>query len=388
MFHEHAELCLVLGLDPDSFKTGLDNKVDGHTVSYNEEMIDHLERGLEYIYNKLSEYRMATGEEALLFVENRVRIEPWTMEKDGFGTSDVLMIFPLWNLIIVFDWKYGKIVVSPVRNDQLRLYGLGCWGDIAHKYFEGVDPSDIKVEYTIWQPRVPGGGGSWEETVAEMLAEGENIRIDAEKTYDPDAPRIAGPKQCQYCKASGDCSTLAAYNLSQFGARFDDIQEAVEHNVDLVEPDFGDWTDEQKSWVLLHKSVFERWFKKLHEEALLAAARGSAWPLMKMVQGSDGIRAWKAGTEEEVEALLISHLADSKRKSKPDAVTKKLMTPAKAQEVLGKKIYREHFADYVTRPPGKPILVPETDPRIALPTFGEELDEAMLFAEETENGEE
>lgn len=387
LFHEHAELCLVLGLDPEDFKTGVDNKVDGHTVSYNQEMIDHLTKGLDFIYSKLAEYRMDTGEEALLFVENRVRIEPWTMEPNGFGTSDVCMVFPLWRLIIVFDWKYGKIVVSPIRNDQLTLYGLGCWGDIAHKFFEGVDPADIRVEYIIWQPRVPGGGGSWGETVAEMLAEGELIRLDAEQTYDPDAPRTAGPKQCMYCKASGDCTTLADYNLKQFGIRFDDIDDAVELDIELADPDFAEWSLERRAYVLLHKAAFERWFKKLHEGAMLAAAQGSPWPMTKMIMGPDGNRAWKKGEEEEVEGLLVSLLAESKRKSKPEAVTRKLMTPAKAQEVLGKKIYENHLKPYVTRSPGKPMMAPETDPRPALPTFGQEFDEAMLLDDEEQTGE-
>lgn len=388
IFHEHAELALRLGLEPESFETGLENMIDGHRVAYDEEMVNHMGPGLEYIYNRMDIYRAETGEEPLLFVETRVRISTWTLEKDGFGTSDVIIIFPRWKLIIVFDWKYGKIAVSPVKNDQLTIYGLGSWETVASQYFPDIDPFEIVVELTIWQPRIPGGGGTWPTTMGDLLAEGEQIKIDAAKTYEPNAPRIPGPKQCQYCKRSGNCPEQAQYNLEQYSLHFDDIDDAIEFGIDLPDPDIDGWTDERKAFVLLHKAAFERWFKKLHEQALLDSARGQPWPMMKVVSGNAGHRAWEKGKEAEVQPLIERGIADNKRKKeKPSATVTKLITPAVAEAAVGKKYYREHLAPYTTRPPGKPIVVPETDPRDAIPTLGQQFDEAMLLEDEDENGE-
>jgi hypothetical protein len=222
--------------------------------------------------------------------------------------------------------------------------------------------------------------------MGDLIAEGEKIKIDAAATYDPDAPRTAGPKQCQYCKAAGKCSTLAQYNLEQYSVHFDDIEDSIELGIDLPEPDFDNWTDERKAWVLLHKSTFERWFKKLHEEALLEASRGQPWPLLKIVAGNAGHRAWD-GKEEIIVPLLERGIADNKRKKdKPKAVVSKVMTPAAAQTAVGKKYYDEHLKPYVRRPPGKPIIVPETDPRDAIPTLGQQFDDAMLLEDDDDNG--
>jgi hypothetical protein len=376
IFHTYAELALSLGIDPGYFPTGAEEIVDGHKVAYNDEMIDHMRRGIEYIKFKMGEHGNVP---VILMVEQRVKIEPWTGEPGGFGTSDVCIIFPTLRIILVFDWKYGKVVVSPVENDQLSLYALGCWTSFAGEIFDW-DPSDIHVEFIIWQPRVPGGGGSWPTTMEALLAEGAKIRQDAEETRDPNAPYTPGTKQCNYCKFAGKCAALAQYNLEQYGLHFDDIEDDLDYNVPPVEPDFDSWTPEKKAWVLLHKSLFERWFKKLHEEAMGDAARGKPYPLLKMVAGNAGWRKWK-GKEAEANARRVM-LENAK---KPEDILKEvILTPAQAETYFGKKKYRELLADYVTQPPGKPIIVPETDPRDPILTYGQEFDR---LADDDEDGE-
>src|SRR5690606_11185475 len=101
------------------------------------------------------------------------------------------------------------------------------WDTVACEIFDG-NPAGIEVELIIWQPRVPGGGGRWTTTMEWLLEEGNRIRIDAAATYDPDAPRVAGEKQCRYCRVRADCATHAIYNLSMVGLRFEDIDEGIE----------------------------------------------------------------------------------------------------------------------------------------------------------------
>ncbi len=374
MFHEHAELALRLDIDPGYFKTNLPCVIDGHKVEYNQEMIEHLRRGIEYIKFRMTEH----GEDVpvILMVEQRVSIEDWTHEPGGFGTSDVCIIFPTLRLIIVFDWKYGKIAVSPVENDQLTLYCLGCWKSFAGEIFDW-DPTDITVELTIWQPRVPGAGGTWKTTMEWVLAEGEKIKEDALATYDPLAPRTPGAKQCLYCKASADCPALAKYNLEMFSLRFDDIDDGIDYGIEPPEPDFEGWTPERKAYVQLHQKTFKRWLAKLGEQALEDAKKGQPWPLLKVIEGQPGHRYYKPDTADEVKGILVQLLGRSK------AVKEVVITPAQAQDALGKRTYEKHIKPYVETPRGKATIVPETDPRPALPSIGQEFD--VLMSEEDED---
>lgn len=374
IFHEHAELAVRLGIDPGYFRTGQKELIDGHEVAFDEEMIRHLRDGIEYLKFRMGEHGDVP---VILMVEQKVNIEPFTGEPGGKGTSDICIIFPTLRIILVFDWKYGKVVVSPVENDQLSLYGLGCWQSFAGDIFEW-DPTDIDVEFIIWQPRVPGGGGSWPTTMEKLLAEGEKIRQDAEETRDPNAPFTPGPKQCMYCKAAPKCAALAQYNLELYSLHFDEIADSIEFGIDVPEPDLDGWTDELKAWVLLHKAMFERWFKRLHEEALRDAARGKPLPHLKMVAGNQGRRFYKDKTAAR--RILIQELGKDK------AVIEEIITPPVAEKLLGAKRYREMLAPYVDQPPGKPILVPETDPRKELPSMGQEFDRLMAD-DDDENGE-
>jgi hypothetical protein len=370
LFHEHAEIALRLGIDPYYFRTGLPNIIDGHSVSYDDEMIEHLTNGLAFIENLLAE-----DEDAIIYVEQKVPISTWTGEDGGKGTSDVCIIFPILRKVIIFDWKYGMVPVSPVENDQESLYGLGCWEKFASKYFDG--PADIEVDFIIWQPRIPGGGGKWSTTMEALLEEGEKIKLDAAATYDPDAKRTPGTKQCMYCKASSKCADLAAYNLEQYSIRFDELDEGIEWNLPPADPDFMDWTPERRAYVLLHRKIFNRWFDKLHEAALRDIAEGRIVPYMKTVQGPAGDREWLPSELDSVHRVLIAELGEDK------VITKKTISPAQAQKLLGKRKYDKLVKAYVTQKPGKPILVPETDGREALPTNGQMFDE--LFEDEESN---
>lgn len=370
LFHEHAELALRLGLEPHNFKTGLMQTVSGHKVAYNDEMIEHMRGGLDFIYSILDRHP-----DAILFVETKVIIEPWTLEPGGKGTSDVIIIIPSLRKIIIFDWKYGKIPVSPVENDQATLYALGVWNTVAAKIF-GNDPTEIEVEIVIWQPRIPGGGGIWTTTMDALLEEGEVIKAQAEATYDPKALRTPGTKQCMYCKFSGRCPELAAYNLEQYSLRFEDLDDGIEWGVEPPEPDFEDWTPERRSYVLLHWKVFKRWHDRLKEAAMRDYIEGKPVPFMKMVGGNQGHRFFKPGELETVKDLLIEHVGE-------EAIVETVISPAQAEKKLGKKAFKTVFGEYVDQPPGKPTLVPETDPRKAIPAFTDRFE--SLFDDEEED---
>lgn len=367
VFHDHAELALRFGLEAHDFTRGIVQIVSGHEVSYNEEMVEHLQKGLDYVRELLAD----PFEKPHVYIEEKVKIQKYTGEKNGFGTSDICIVFVKQRKIIVFDWKYGKVAVSPVENDQEELYGLGCWESFAGELFDW-DSTGIDVEFVIWQPRIPGGGGSWHTTMDWLLEEGERIRRDADATRDPNAPRIAGTKQCQYCRAASTCAALAKYNLEMFSVRFDEIDDNIDYGMPFVpptDPDFWEWTPERRSYVLLHWKVFKRWHDQLSADARRDAVSGRPVPFMKMVDGRAGNRVFPQKHVPEVQRFLIREIGEDK------AMPRTLLSVPEAEAVLGKKRLKEALGDFIFQPPGKPVLVPETDKRPAKMTHGEQYDQ-------------
>lgn len=357
LFHAHGEMAFSFGLDPHDFKTGLKQEVDGHIVEYNDEMIESMYAGLDWLRDQIR-----PG--CLCFAELRVPIERWTFEKGAHGTCDICIIFPEERRILLADWKYGKIAVVALKNDQMILYGLGLWEKFGKKYFGG-DPTNVVVDIRILQPRVPLGGSSWTTTMKTLLKEGESIKIDAKATYKKNAPRTAGLKQCRYCRARGDCPALAEFNLSLFKLKFEDLDEGYEWDFPPALEKTEGMTPERRSYVLLHKAVFVRWLEELHRGALLDYSSGKEVPRMKVVEGRAGIRKFK--DTPRVKKMLMSDLGPV------EAFKKELISPAQAEKKIGKKPFAVRYGDFIEQAPPKPSLVPDTDERPALPS------KAMLF---------
>lgn len=378
MFHDYAEIALRESIHPSLLPLGEERMISGHLVTFSEAMTEHMVQGWQWVMDF-----MEAHPDAILFVEERVHIEPWTLEPGGFGTSDCCIVVPSKRLIIVFDWKYGNVPVSPIRNDQLMLYALGCWQSLCGDIF-GWDHEGIEVKLIINQPRVPGAGGEYPMTMTDLLLEGQQIIIDAAATYNPDAKRTAGEKQCRYCKARTDCKTLAAYNFSLCQLKFADIEEAIEFGgIPPILPEPKEWTPEHRAYVWLHRSTFVNWMNALHDAIIDDMKRGAGLDdLVKIVQGRAGNRAWKGGAETHAKKLAMSMFGKK-------IVKETIMTPSEIEKeyirlmgsAMGKDAFAEDFGDYVTQPDGKAKLVPATAPGKALPPDIAQFD---VIEEETE----
>lgn len=372
VFHEYAALCLDFGLDPQVF-VGKPMEVEDHGVLlFTQEMADNMLYGLDYVRDT------AAVPGSQLFVETRVDLTPWLghdwspdltdrSDEDGeFGTSDVGIVNVPERRIVVFDWKYGKgIPVSPVWNDQLILYALGFWNSIAEALFVGVDPADIQVDLVIEQPRAPGGGGVWHTDMATLLAEGNKIVIDAEATKDVNAVASPGNKQCRMCRAAkhNTCRARAEHNIALFDLKLEEIDEFAE--IGAKPPLPKALTPEQRSYVLLHRTMFTQWLDALHAEAYDDATKDRAVPGMKLVAGRNPPRKWK--DEDKSKPTLERAFGD-------DAYSRKLLSPAQVEEKVGRRVYEERFKKHVFIGDSKPELVPETDRRPALASVGDKFD--------------
>jgi hypothetical protein len=375
VFHEFAAICIEQGLDPQGF-VGATMVVEPFgELTFDQEMADNMLPGLDLI----RAYMSVPG--AKTIVEKRVDLTYWVGPKE-FGTTDCAVIdIENWRMVI-FDWKYGAgVPVSPVRNDQALLYGLGTWTSHAHQMFseylmdthgdQALDApweDDIELIVIIEQPRAQGGGGVWTTTVGEMLAEGERIRIDAKATEDPDAPIIPGPDQCKFCPAAKAmaCPEKPRFLLKLAGADFDDLEGDFQLGSAPQIPKA--FTPEQRSQLLLHKAMFDKMFETLHESAYHDAEKGRPVPGLKLVPGRSGARAWK--DEQKARPILQARFGDN-------AFSRKLLSPTQIEEKVGKKEFGIRFKRHVKDSERKNVLVPVSDKRKAVRSYAQDFDDLL-----------
>lgn len=383
VFHEFAAMCLEFDLEPYGF-VGDGMEIDGFGfIEFTRKMADDMLAGLDFLRS------LANVPNATMIVERRVSLKNWVGPNE-FGTTDCVIIDPSNSRMIVFDWKYGAgVPVQPTFNDQVILYGLGAWDDIARDIFENeywaeceINGVDYELDHMplpeVWvvieQPRASGGGGIWKTDMGTLLRVGEQIRIDAKRTEAPDAPIIPGKEQCKFCAAAkhGVCKERARFALDLMQIDFDEMEEAYREGETLKVPLPKAFTPEARSQVLLHRSLIEAMLKDLWEDAERDARHGRPVPGMKLVEGRNPARKWK--DEEKAEVVLEARLGEK-------AYTKKLTSPTQVEEIVGKKVYGNEYARLVDKGTTKSILVPDSHPGEALKTDQDDFDE---MAEESE----
>lgn len=387
-FHEVAADCLDFGVDPWPYvgkEITWEETVDGERITltrtFTREMAEKMMPGLI----QLRAFEDAPG--AKMYVEKRVSLEEWVGEGES-GTADCFIIDTLNWRIINWDWKWGAgVPVSPDWNDQTILYTLGVWSDYGRAAFfeamaeehgwdeaEKADAAgapwedDIEVVICIEQPRAPGGGGTWRTTMGDLLAEGRKIKEDADKTLDPDAPRVPGEKQCQFCKAArhNTCEERMQKVLDLLDLDEDELETNLVTN---TPPDIVDrraLTPEARSALLLNKKMITGLLEQLHEETMEDARVGRPTPGMKRVPGRRPPRKW---TDEDRAELMLKHDFGD------EAWTKKLRSPTSVEDELRKPVFKDRYASLVEVGDPTPTLVPESDPREPIRTALDLLDD-------------
>jgi hypothetical protein len=377
VFHDYAADCLEIGLDPWVLVGDEMLCEDGEYRPFTKEMADKMISGLDTVW------ALADSPGAELYVERRVNLENWVGE-DESGTADAFVIDPFAWRLTTFDWKWGAgVPVSPEHNEQATLYTGGVWDTFAEDRFRdayeaqpGPKPSweeardSIEVVIIIEQPRAPGGGGVWRTKMGPLLKELKRIRKLADQTMIPGQPRTPGEKQCKFCKAAfhNTCKARAEYIADMTGIMLDELEDDLAVGAELDLADRKALTPAQRSQILLHEKLITAWLKSLHEEAMEDAKAGRAVPGMKRVPGRSGARKWADDAKAEI--MLTHDLKD-------DAWEKKLLSPAKVEGEVGKAKYKQRYDRLAVQTDPKPILVPENDPRQAIPSDDDLLDDLL-----------
>lgn len=317
-------------------------RVEQFSVLVTDEMIEYLRPGIELV-------RDMGG---TLFVEHRTDLT--FLIPECFGTLDAGIIRLAEKEVIINDLKYGAgVVVDAFQNTQLRIYGLGFWQNIASAYFD--DPTEVTFRFIIDQPRA-GGGDEWSCSYAELMAFGEEVRAAAQAALGPNPRYVPGEKQCFWCSGARKltCADYVAFNMEMIGMKFDQF-EASEPDL----PDAVALSPEQRAFIVRHSDMFKKFLSTVYnitlDEALATGESGG----LKAVEGRRGNRAFD--DREKAEADLTALLGE-------EAFNKMLISPADAEKRLKKAKPAEWRAlsENISQPPGRPILVPQDDPRPSL----------------------
>lgn len=288
---------------------------------------------LNAIQDAIAGLGLADGDPPYIALEQRVDFSNWVPE--GFGTADCILIGN--GLLHVIDYKHGKGVrVEAEDNPQLMLYALGAWARYSTLY------QLHSVRWSIVQPRNGGVSTAPDMTTLDLLAWAENtVKPAAQLAYTPNAPLNPG-EWCRFCKVRATCRARSDHMLALEG--FDNQDPR------LLRP-------EEISEALRRGADLDKWLNDLREHSLSELLLGRAIPGWKAVEGRS-IRAW---TDAEAAFRKAQELGV------PEAMLyeRKPVTLAALEKTLGKKQFAP-LTEYVTVPPGKPALAPDSDKRPAM----------------------
>ena len=297
------------------------------------EMDEYTDTYMTIVLGKYATAQTKT-QDAQLLVEQHLDFTKWV--PSGFGTGDAIIIAD--GCMEIIDFKYGKgVKVSAVENPQMMIYALGAYDAFNFEY-------DIKkIRMTIVQPRIDNLS-EFEITADELLTWAEKELLPkAEEAYSGNGKQCAGD-WCKFCKVKGNCKALATKCMESYKAAADPR---------LLTP------EEIAEKVLPQLPIIKSWLADAEAYALDQALKGVAFPHYKIVEG----RSIRKITDPQG---VIDTLSDQGFKAADFIKPTELRSITDLEKLVGKKAFGTLCADYITKPQGKPTLVPESDKRSAM----------------------
>ena len=359
--HEVAETWLSTGRKPEHLIGTVREIVNGEntfSVEITDTMLDYVELYVDWC-------RALPGHH---YVEVRVDISPLTPIPNQTGTSDHIAVEP--GRLTVTDLKYGTgVLVSATKNTQALLYGYGAF----LKYDEWYEFEEIVLR--IGQPRLDNFD-TYTLSRKELLEFGEYVKQQARIAWQLNAPRYPSEKACKWCRVKHSCAALAALAEDILsGAHVEEDQGFMDEDLTPLKDridrgmlylggrPLAEMSVDQMAEVQRYSSLIGGWLKAVEAHLTSLAMEGQAVPGHKVVSG----RSNRVFTDEEAAARKLAALGIDK-----DALYEtQLISPSKAEELLKKKGRKPKelpalLDGLVSRSPGSPKLVPESDRRHAL----------------------
>lgn len=336
--HEIADQCLKSGHEAAEF---IGSTVESLGVHFNtiapdfeieQYMTDYIQQYLDYVLS-------FETKDSELFTEQKVDYSDWV--PGGFGTLDSSILVYSERILHIFDLKYGKgVIVDAFENTQGQTYALGMLAELG--FLDAFD----SIRIHIVQPRsTPKNFSHWDISVDDLEKFGDFVSERAALALTKDAPRVPGDKQCMWCKAKGNCPTLAKFTQDIIGAEFDDM----DNNPECL-PDTNSLTAQQVQAIMINKGLIEKFMGAVWAESLTKLNKGEHVPKFKLVE-SPANRKWGPDAEKTI----------TRKVGKKQAYIQKFIGLGAAEKLLGKPYVHK----LTTRPDPSIIMVHESDKRPA-----------------------
>ena len=266
-----------------------------------------------------------------VFIEQRLDFSCYVPE--GFGTGECLIVSR--GRIHIIDLKYGQgLLVDSEENPQMMLYALAALNQYEEQY------QIKKVKLTIFQPR-RDNVSTWETTVAKLKKWAtKDLVPKAQKAFRGEGEYCPG-EWCIFCKAAVKCR-----------ARADDKLRLAQSEFKM--PPL--LTDAEIESVLAKLPDIKKWADEIQEYALAKALAGKEWTGFKLVEG----RSVRKFTDERA---VVKAANDA---GYHDIYKQSLISITEMEKLMGKAEFSKVLGALVTKPQGKPTLVPDTDKRQAI----------------------
>lgn len=226
-----------------------------------------------------------------------------------YGSADLIAIDIPNKILAVPDYKDGSgKIVDVTTSPQPPFYAVGA----DDTYGLGVDKSWTIISMIV-QPKAPEPV-TFHKADGNSVIEWRGVFRRAWERSKVDQTRVAG-EHCHWCRAAGTCKALAESKRLSIRA---DFNGPVSPNA---------LTPEQVANILRVAPEVENWLEEVRKHALQSALAGKIPPGYKLAEGRAGARKW--GDEAHAKEVLCKALGER-------AYEKKLLTPAKAETVLGK----------------------------------------------------
>lgn len=296
---------------------------------YGPEMENTIQEYVDFVEERFMEAKTRSTD-AVIILEDWLDFSEWTAPGQG-GIGDVVIVSD--GVMEVIDLKYGKgVPVSAIGNPQIRLYGLGAWANYNYLYLIN------EVRLTIVQPRLNGPSTDvmsigdlleWAETVVKPAAA---LAFAGEGEFKPG-------DHCRWCKVKATCRARADENMKALAYEF-------------REPALMD--DEEIGSILYVAEQLAAWAKDVQSYAFERAKTGHRIPQWKLVEG----RSNRAITDKEAAEKKLAEAGIQGFLKMPE-----LLGITDLEKLVGKKELAALLGDLIAKPPGKPVLVPESDKR-------------------------
>ncbi|MDO5546843.1 MAG: DUF2800 domain-containing protein, partial [Eubacteriales bacterium] len=308
------------------------------------------------------------GCEPLCFVEERLDFS--NIVPDGFGTGDMVILGKDEagrGLIHICDYKNGKgVFVDAHENSQMMLYATGALN--AYGYIYEIET----VRMSIIQPRLENIS-TFEMPAEDLRVWGESIKPIAKMAFEGKGEQHPGD-WCRFCRAKAVCKACAEEALALAREEFLDLDSGV----------LADWDDTEET------DATAPYNADTNAPVFKSPGLVSFGELVKILPSLNRISSWIESVFAFVSSEAINHgmpvegykvvegrskriFTDTKAVVKAaeaegytDIYKQELLTLTEFEKMMGKKTFQTILGQFVTKPPGKLALVPESDPRPAV----------------------